>query len=137
MENLTLYIAIYGAVLATVVLAWDVLKYLRDRPHIEVKASFRILVGVQSEPKIGIDTINKGKRPVTIVAVGFTLDRPPNEPNIASLIDSGLPTELREGQSHTCFRSLDAVNFTEVLNAWARDAAGREYFSKKRPLLGK
>lgn len=137
MENSTLYLAIYGAALATIVFGWDVVKYLKDRPTLQVKTNLRILLGpLGSENKIGIDMINKGKRPITIVASGFMLDTDPSEPNMATIIDTSLPKEIFEGQSHTSFVDFDSVRLTKVLYAWARDATDKEYFSKKRPLIG-
>lgn len=134
MDDTTFYIAIYGATLSTIVFGWELFKYLNDRPNIRVETNFRIIVGrSKGDPKIGIDIINAGKRPVTIMSAGFKLDRPDKEPNMATILESGLPRELLEGQSHSCFAQFDAVEFSEVLCAYARDATGKLYFSKKRP----
>jgi hypothetical protein len=133
LERLTFYVAAYGAVLATLVFLWDIVKYQRDKPRLRVEANRRVLVGPKSELKIGIDMINSGKRSVTIVASGFKLDTE-NQENIATVYDINLPTEIREGQRHTSFVNPDTVDTSKILYAWARDATGREYHSKKRPL---
>src|SRR6185503_1631307 len=110
MESITFYIAVYGAVLSTAVFGWELFKYFSDKPKIKVETNFRILVGRSSgDPKIGVDIINSGKRPVTIVAAGFVLDRPKNEPNMATILEADLPRELFEGQRHSCFAEFDSV----------------------------
>lgn len=134
MDKLTFYVALYGAVLATLVFLWDIVKYKRDKPTLRVEANVRVLVGLTSQTKIGIDMINRGRRPLTIVASGFKLNT--DGPNIVTALNDNLPIELNEGQRHTTFVSPDSVDITKVLYAWARDATGREYRSKKRPLKG-
>jgi hypothetical protein len=134
MEKFTLYLAIYGVLLSTLVFLWDILKYYKDKPNLRVETNLRMLVGpLASEMKIGIDMINEGKRPITIVASGFKLDTE-SQKNVATGYDINLPTEIDEGQRHTSFVNPDTVDTNNILYAWARDAAGREYQSKKRPL---
>jgi hypothetical protein len=134
MEKFTLYLAIYGALLSTLVFLWDILKYYRDKPNLRVETNLRMLVGpLASEMKIGIDMINEGKRPITIVASGFKLDTE-SQKNVATVYDINLPAEIHEGQRHTSFVNPDTVDTEKILYAWARDATGREYQSKKRPL---
>jgi hypothetical protein len=133
-DKLTFYIAVYGAGLATLVFLWDIVKYNRDKTKLRVEANLHALVGPKSEIKIGIDMINDGRRPLTIVASGFKLDT--DAPNVATAYDINLPIELNEGQKHTSFVNPNSVDITKVRYAWARDATGREYHSKKRPLKG-
>lgn len=134
MEAFTLYLAIYGAILSTLVFSWDILKYYKDKPKLRVSANHRALIGsYKSERKIGIDMINEGKRPITIVASGFKLDIEPDE-NVVTVLDSQLPKELHEGQRHTTFVIPEELNASKILYAWARSATGREYRSKKHPL---
>jgi hypothetical protein len=134
LERLILYLAIYGAVLSTLVLLWDVIKYYKDKPSLRVQANHRALVGPsKSEHKIGIDMINEGKRPVTIVASGFKLDTESYE-NMGTVFDPGLPKQINEGQRYTTFVNPEEIDMSKILYAWAQDATGREHRSKKYPL---
>jgi len=134
MESTTFYIAIYGAILSTIVFGWELFKYFSDKPKIKVVTNFSIPVGgLQGDPMLGIDIINTGKRPVTIISAGFELIRPAGEPNMATILEAGLPRELFEGQHHSCFAQFDAVNLSEVKRAFARDATGTMHCSKKKP----
>lgn len=131
--KLTPYFAVYGAILSTIIFLWDIFKYYRDKPKLRVQANHRLLIAMhKSEPRIGIDMINVGKRPITIVASGFRLDTESHE-NMATVLDPQLPKELHEGQSHTTFVLPKEIDTSKVLCAWARDPTGREYRSKKRP----
>ena len=134
MEQVTFYVAIYGAILSTLVLLWDIIKYCKDKPNLRVQANHRILAGPRmSERKIGIDMINKGKRSITIVASGFKLDTE-SDKNMATLFDPNLPRQINEGQRRTTFANPDEIDLNKILYAWARDATGKEYRSKKHPL---
>ena len=134
MEKLTLGLAIYGAILSTGILLLNIIKYYKDNPRLKVETNHHALVGpLKSEQKIGIDMINEGKRPITIVASGFKLDTDSAE-NIHTVFDSGLPKQIDEGQRYTTFVNPETINTTKILYAWARDATGREHRSKKHPL---
>lgn len=134
MEQVTFYVAIYGAILSTLVFLWDIIKYCSDKPNLRVRANHRLLTGPRmSERKIGIDMINKGKRPITIVASGFKLDTESDE-NMVTLFDPNLPRQINEGQRHTTFANPERIDANKILYAWARDATGKEYRSKKHPL---
>jgi hypothetical protein len=85
------------------------------------------------ELKIGIEVFNKGRRPLTIVASGFRLATRSDE-NTATAPDDALPKELAEGQRHVTYVNSTDIEPHNILYAWARDATGRTYYSKKRPL---
>jgi len=100
----TLYIAIYGSVLATIVFFWDLIKYKRDKPRLKVKVGHHILGNrLTSEHKLGIDMVNIGKRPITVVASGFKFSPPLPDGSMMTVLGPGLPKELREGQGHTTY----------------------------------
>ncbi|MEK6408718.1 MAG: hypothetical protein AABN34_17485 [Acidobacteriota bacterium] len=133
MEKFTLYIAIYGAFLSTLVFLWDIIKHQKDKPNLRVETNQRVLIGQKSERKIGIDMINEGRRPITIVASGFKLDTKSDE-NTATVFDPNLPKEINEGQRCTTFVNPETIDTDKILYAWARDATGKVYRSKKQPL---
>ena len=134
MEKWVLYIAIYGAILSTLVFLWDIRKYYKDKPKLRIEANHRALIGpLKSERKIGIDIINESSRRLTIVAAGFKLDTESDE-NMATVYDPNLPIEIGDGQRHTTFVNPNTIDPENILYAWARDATGKEHRSKKHPL---
>jgi hypothetical protein len=134
--SLTTYIALYAAFLSTVVLAWDIIKYRRDRPRLQVSAAYHVRVGgSRSEPDIRITMVNRGKRPISVVACGFRFDTRAHD-NTVTLYVPG--ATLTDGQTHTGDADLGELRQhgfepRQILFAWARDAAGQEYRSKKHP----
>ena len=99
-----------------------------------VETNLRMLIGASgSAQKIGIDMINDGRRPVTIVGSGFKLYTESHK-DVASVYDINLPVEIHEGQRHTSFVNPGTLEGHKILYTWVRDATGREYHSRKRPL---
>jgi len=131
--NFTTVLAVYGAVLSTVAIVMNVAKYIKDRAHVVVEAGEHVLMSSKvATHKLGIKVINKGRRPITIEGCGFKLDADSGE-NLLSVLDPNLPKPLGEGESLTTYADPSQVQARNVLFAWARDAGGRVYKSKRRP----
>ena len=134
----TTVLAIYGSLLATGVLFWDILKYRHDKPRLKVKVSHDVLIGPQGvELKLGIKMANVGKGMIAVEASGFKLVPQQDGRNTATLYDLNLPKELQEGQSHTSFANPSQIPKDQVVFGWVRDATGRTWQSKKWPLRSK
>jgi hypothetical protein len=102
--DITTILAIYGAVLATLVLVWDIVKFVRERPRLKVEGGHHVLMGEGStEHRLGIKMSNVGKGKITIEASGLKFLPPLQNGNMATIYDVGLPKELDEGQSHTSY----------------------------------
>jgi hypothetical protein len=128
-------VAIYGAAVATAALLWNVYVGLRDRSNVKVKVAHGFLTG---GPNIGpvmilIEAMNKGRRPVTLTSVGFTL---PDGKTLV-LMETRLPVDLTEGKSHTeriphneLRRQLIENGYhSPPTRAWFGDATGRKHES--------
>ena len=137
-QNFTSLLAIYGAVLATIVFVWDIFKYFGDRPNLRVNAyrdirAAALLSDSQTYPIVVLAMVNIGKEPLTVVASGFRLGTESDD-NTITLPDADLPKELTQGQRHTTDVSPDDIAAYKILYAWVRDATGKVYRSKKHPL---
>lgn len=131
--DLTSVLAIYGAVLSTLAILSDIRRHVKDRPEVVVEADHHVLFTAEKGVhKLGIRVTNKGPRPVTIEACGFRIDTKSKE-NTVTVMDPTLPKRLGEGEPHTTFADPAEVPASRILFAWARDATGRVYTSKKRP----
>jgi hypothetical protein len=132
--DLTTFLACWGAVLSTIAIIWNFFEYRRNRPNLKVEANYSLIVNSgASQPTVTITMVNTGKEPLTVIATGFRLDTKSDE-NMATVVDPSLPTELTQGQRHTTFANYDEITAHKILYAWARDATGRKYRSRKRPL---
>jgi len=134
MDKVTTFLAIYGAVIATLVFVWDLIKYFKDKPQLEVRVNPHALIGpLTRESKIGIEMVNTSRRPITIVSSGFELDIPTDE-NIVTVLDPNLPVQLSEGQRYITYANPKEVDWEKIRCGRVRDATGRIYRSKKYPL---
>jgi len=132
-------VAWYGAIVATIsfiaTFTLGIINYLRDRAKIKIKVSEGFLIPssyIGDKPQIFIEAINMGRRPVTLVSVGFTLSNGkflviPKPMNIS------FPYELNEGKSVQVFTEKDKLfkqaeeEQSRIKDAWYRDATGRVY----------
>lgn len=136
--DLTLGLAIYGAILSTVMAMLKVAEHLRERPRLifRVKRLFHPLHGFLGGPTsttIATEIVKKGKGPLTIAEVGLQLASGER----LSLEDTALPRELGEGQLHKVTHTVEIQPDNAILFVFARDTTGRVHRSKKRPLHSK
>jgi len=131
--NWTLFIAGYGAIIATVVLGWDVVKYIAGRP--KLKFSIRnvtdtsILGGVTMAR---ITIVNVGRDPLTLVAAGLELGTRSSHHSWSANLPNPRK-ELSQGQPFEIPVSLDNIENKHVLWAWGKDGTGKTYRSKRYP----
>ena len=64
--TLTTVLAIWGAVLSTVVFLWDIRKWMRNNPKIVAKIEFHEPITEDGEGWISYEIRNRGGRPTTI-----------------------------------------------------------------------
>jgi len=139
-EAITLAIALYGALLSTVLGVLSILRYLAERVRIRPSAWYGISdMGVYPEPRdvVILQAVNVGKRPVTLVSGSLVLaDGRHLIPNPPCRSDSSLPCKLEEGDVCTLWAPAEAVTEAErqspskVVAVCFRDAANREFRSK-------
>jgi len=74
MKNITIYIAIYGAILSTFLFLWNIYSILRDRAILIISTKLVHLIEdkkVKDETEFLIEVINKGRRIAIIDEIGF------------------------------------------------------------------
>lgn len=148
-------VAIYGAVLASIALAWQVFEWLRNRYRL------RLMADIQPTWEVGHDSptsqelafriINVGSQPVTILRCGFEIDR--KDPRFI-LRRSDIEVETKDPQSPGSLfsylateagtpepRVLEPAGWHEwrlpastlgvgPVRAWAEDASGKRHTSQ-------
>lgn len=126
--KITLGIAIYGAVLSTTALIWNIYNNLQDKPKIKVTAKFGFLdFGKKlSETQLIITAVNNGKRSVYLSSMGLRS----GEEDLINLHTIGLPCELKGCSSHSEWFEAEKLKNRKFNFAWYRDATGRIYKSK-------
>lgn len=156
-DTITLILAIYGAVLSTILGVFKIVQYLlesRPRLKVTVKVGVRqnagglnVELAVNPGYKLNelgdtpthfvVEIANIGKRPVTVSKAGLRLSGHKSL-NFINTQDK-LPKKLEEGESHTIRRGLDELKNdlrTKIPNhkpkhVFVIDQTGKEYTSKK------
>ena len=134
MTKITLGIAIYGAILSTIVIIWNLTQPLREKPKIKVVSKVGILSWGDTHEIVSFEAINLGKISVNLSSAGIYFEKKQIMPFIG--IMDGLPKELNPGKNHTIFRPL--YEFVKTLKSkknelgepkyiFFRDQTGKEY----------
>jgi len=123
-------IAFYAAVVSTVTASVQLWHFLRDRARIKLHVRRNMeIIGGPGVPRKGLTLVyvaNRGRRPVTITAVGgFRLY--PNNPFIIPECNPNLPHELTEGKSLIATLPPCDLDFSQISHWEAYDAVGHRY----------
>lgn len=138
--NWTLFLAIWGSVLSTVLAVIKILEYRKDRGDIKVtvRGGYNVAppTTIYGDKKyVLIVATNKGRRPVTIKGVALRLPRN-NQEKLSFLLcpDAIKNVELTEGRDHQylipeedLMKKYDLPKEKYVACAW--DATGKYYWS--------
>ncbi len=140
-NSLTIWIAIYGAILSTLAIGWNIYTYLKSQPSLMVEGKLVSYVVVTiSYPAIEVRVTNPNQRVISVSQIGFKAKSTPDLLTLAKdQIYNGndLPKELHESQLFSFFvHSEYVVQPSDIEYLFARDSTGKTYLSKKMPLLG-
>jgi hypothetical protein len=140
--TLTMILAIWGAVISTVLALLKVKEFYReDRPKIKVSvAGDYIVIPKESlqnpygdKPLVSITAVNIGRRPVTLKKGALLLPKGVQKKKYLLGLGSIGSIELTEGQSHDYYLLEDEIKekglTPDKYVACVIDAAGRRYWS--------
>lgn len=138
-EILTLVIALWGAVLSTIL---GVHQLRRDRVQVEVKIGWAMTLSAidSSEEYISIQATNVGHRPVTIASGGFLTSGDDSILVIDNLPGADvLPKKLEDGDSVTLYFGMNRMSQieadlfqqdTRLTKAFVKDERGNYHTQK-------
>ncbi len=143
MEGTAFWIAIWGALLSTVLGIIKIIDFFRDRSCISVevkfasiqKGSFLYSTPYKILPYVALIARNTGRRTIVLTHAGFRLS---NQRDLSLIPYRGeFPKEVKEGAEHTVLFDVKALKqgFKEehadsIKFAWFRDGANRIYKRK-------
>jgi hypothetical protein len=123
-------IAIYGAVVSTIALGWNIYKYFQEKPKIKVDVKLGAIIYKKSgvgETKLIISIVNKGGKSIYLSSSGLRS----GGDNFQNLSSNDLPCELKSGCSHDEFFDVKKLKRDREYDfGWYRDATGKMYKSK-------
>ncbi len=127
---ITILIAIYGAVLSTIL---AILEIRRRRPEIRISAihGYVFDVGIPSEPVIVIEAVNEGAGPIYLSSMGFLQEGDERYAIYEPYPRGILPSDLNERRKLTtvfaCRWYRDRLDPSIVTGVYFRDETGREW----------
>lgn len=137
-DRLTAGLAIWGAVVSTIALGWNIRQGIRDRSRLKVQCSLGRFVAMDVPSSAPQDPTlylvyritNTGKYPVVVTSVGWTL----KDGSHFVVNGRALPRKLGPGE----YVMEKAIGWQGLLPRaralWALDAEDREYRFAWRPL---
>jgi hypothetical protein len=134
-NQITLYLAIYGAILSTIAMLWNIKRDSDDRANLKLNVKLSknwIMSGVNIEQPC-VEISNIGKRPITVTEISYKIDKRICTADPKNYQD--LPKELGEGQFHSIdLVEKDKTERAKIMYFIVKDARGKKYWSKKYPL---
>jgi len=133
-NQVALYVAIYGAILSTIAILWNIRRDIKDRSEIKVNAKIvNRFLAVGSIEYICVELSNSGKRPITVKEISYKIGK---QIYVAKLsFPNDLPKELDEGQLQSVDILKDEIkDLNDVIFIIAKDVREKRYWSRKYPL---
>jgi len=154
MQITTLGIAMWGAIVSTILAVIKVWEFFRDRPNISVEMKFgsiktdtigqKFLYTTPTKilPYVALRARNKGRRTVVLTNAGFRLS---NQIDLHLIPSEGeLPHKLEEGAEHTVLFDFKLLKqgfkderAERVKFGWFQDGAGHTYKGKLAEVVNK
>jgi hypothetical protein len=144
MIGVTDVLAVYGALLASVGLGWNLYRDLHDRPNVTLNAHIRRLgvggdgrtfaaspslplANVSDALYVCITVVNAGRRPVLITSWGGKWHKPRNEKPTFMIYGRDLPKMLTENQQYQDCSDELVPNIENIKSLSVRDSNGKEW----------
>ncbi len=124
--EITSIIAIYGAMLSTIAISWNIYNTLQDKPKMRVTTSIGFFTPDTKKTFFFVEIINKGKRSGYLSSNGLRSGKG----DLINMRTIGLPCELKAGDSHKEWFEINKLNDRPFDFAWYKDATGKMYKSK-------
>ena len=145
-DGLTMFLAVWGAILSSIIFGWTLYKDLRDKAKIKVTANIRRIgrregdgQGYDAEPSLNIrglgnelyvvvSVINVGRRRMNWKGWGGTYQTSVNGQKAFIVSALHLPKMLEEQEEHKEFAGLDKqIGTGNIKGIYIWDGAGRKW----------
>jgi len=145
MVEVVIWVAIYGAILSSVALTWNIISYLTDKPKIvpEYHTCIIPLGGGKSEHGFSVSFSNPTKHRVVVSSAGILFKNNQNLHFVGGrqIFPDDFPKVLLQGDSHTVYRDIDDIKKAidkhgSPAYIWVRDATGKTYKGSAKKMVG-
>ena len=142
--DLTIVIAVYGALLSSITFGWNLLRDLGDRGKLKLELSIRkataptggriyatlpsmALKSVTEQLYLVLSVVNVGRRPMSWEGWGGTYFEPVNGDTGFTILGPNLPKMLNERESHSEFTELAPDLMPNLKRLFMWDASGKKW----------
>ncbi len=133
-ELLTTVLAVWGALLSTAAIAWNIGRDVTDRAQLRLTCYFARLVGGPGPPdervKLVFNVTNTGRRPAVISNIGGALQKPTE---FVINCRGSLPRNLQPGEYFLEYID-DLADFQQVTALWAIDSLSKRWKVPRRQM---
>ena len=134
--DLTMFLAVWGALVSTAVAGWTIFRDLGTRPKLRVDAIVGAIYPDHPDEDLLIVTMtNEGHGPIMVKSWGLDYRKEkPTDKKHGIIVPRGLPRMIKEGDFHTEWtHELQAIG-SRVTGIWALDSANRYWHAPKQHL---
>ena len=135
--DLTKWLALWGSILSTVAVTWNIFRGLQDRKKIKVEAHIGIIIPGDVEKKVFYSTMtNVGRRPVYITGWGLLIKRSKGEIKKRGRIIMGrnIPMMLKDGEYNLEYTEDLSTFSDELITVQVWDSAGNKWKISRKNL---
>jgi hypothetical protein len=150
-NSLTVFLAVWGAVLSSITFGWNLYRDLLDRARLKVEAQVRRIVRspdgrwYQVKPDLGIagasdqlfvvmNVTNIGRRPVQWQGWGGKHIKPERDKDSFTIVPTQLPKMLAEGETHSDLTRELMADVENIQSLFIWDAAGKKWYVSRKCL---
>ena len=131
--SVTTWLAVYGAILSSILLGWNLYRDLTDKGKLKVHCYVGKFVTekgtIDDRPHLVLRLTNTGRRPINVTTLG---GRTKQKQFVFPL--RGLPKMLAAGEEALKFWGDLSVLDDNLVSIWALDSLGNKYKVKKKVL---
>ena len=133
--DITKFLAVWGAILSTVAITWNIIRDARDKGSLKVEAMIGKMVPDHTDRDYLIITItNIGRRPVLVKGWGGMKKKNVKGARGLFVVPRGLPRMLKEGEYHTEFTDDLSILSPDLEKIYVWDSAGKEWKVSRKNL---
>jgi hypothetical protein len=137
-NNITIYIALYGAILSTLVFIWNIYIFSKDKGELKFDVELDHILDTKTHeisdyPYVIFRIVNTGKRPTTLISIGgtkFGIDKRKKYDSHFSYFISDLPLKMNPGDYYKYMRPV--VEYKNLKSLYVEDSNGKRYKLRKK-----
>ncbi len=131
------FLAVWGAILSTIALMWNLIRDSRDRGRLKIDAMIGKMYPDHTDRDYLVVTLtNVGKRPLLVKGWGAMKRKRACQPRGLLITPRGLPRMLRESEYHIEYSHDFDILDEDIERIYAWDSSGKEWALSRRQLRG-